>query len=169
MTTAFASALVDACARVIADAVSGHIFAAGVTESVTDAQPLVVPLADDFTEVGLPMVTCAMGAWSPALQPGNERYGRENPFRVLCAVWRPRVPLGDNVNALYGDRDAIADAFIAHTKAYLAETMLQAAILAGGPGIVPRSLGDPVNPSRFLTLPFTVNVTTNRTVVPQPA
>jgi len=168
-TTPWASTIVDAVSRVIADAIDGHIFGAGVTESVMDAQPLVVPLADDFTEGGLPAVTCAMGAWSPIVGAGNERYGASNPFRILCAVWRPRVPLGDNVAALYLDRDRIADAFIAHSKAYLAEATLQAAMLGGGPGIVPRSLGDPTNPRRFLTLPFTVNVSTNRTIVPQPA
>lgn len=159
------SAIVDGCARVIADAISGTIFAAGVTDSVTSAEPQVVPLADDFTEVGLPAVTCAMGPWKPALQPGNERLHLE----ILGVVWRPRVPLGSNVSALYADRDAIADAWIAHTKAYLTEASLQSAILAGGVGIVPRSLGDPTNPRRFLTLPFSVNVVCNRPVVPQPA
>lgn len=167
MTTT--ASIVDACARVIADVIGGHVFAAGVTAAVTGAQPLVVPLADDFTEGGLPAVTCALGEWVPRLSPGLERYGTDNPLRILVVVWRARLPLGDNVAALYADRDAIADAWIAHTKAYLVEPTLQAAILAGGPGIVPRSLGDPASPRNFLTLPFTVNVSLNRTVVPQPA
>lgn len=157
--------IVDGAARVIAGAIAGHIFAAGVTQAVTDPTPLVVPIADDFTEGGLPAVTCAMGEWSPLLQPGNERLH----LTILGAVWRPRLPLGDNVAALYADRDAIADAWIAHTKEYLVEATLQSAILAGGPGIVPRSLGDAASPRQFLTLPFTVNVVCNRTVVPQPA
>jgi hypothetical protein len=157
--------IVDGCARVIADAISGHIFAAGVTQSVTDAAPLVVPLADDFTEVGLPAVTCAMGPWTSSPQPGNERLHIE----ILGVVWRPRAGLGDNVALLYADRDAIADAWIAHSKAYLTENTLQSAILASGPGIVPRALGDPSNQRLFLTLPFTVNVVCNRTVLFQPA
>lgn len=171
MTATYAvAAIIDAVAGVIAGAVAGNIFAAGVTQEVTDPSPLVVPLADDFTEVGLPIVTCALGGWHPTLAPGLERYGNSNPLEVLCAVWRPRVPLGENVALLYGDRDAIVDAFIDHTKAGLVVPELQTAILAGGPGIVPRSLpriGESQRP--FLTLPFTVNVTINRTVVPQPA
>jgi hypothetical protein len=159
------TAIVDGCARVIADVIGGHVFAAGVTTSVTSVAPEVVPLADDFTEVGLPAVTCAVGPWTPLLQPGNERLHIE----ILAVIWRPRVPLGDNVAALYADRDAIADAWIAHTKAYITEATLQSAILAGGPGIVPRSLGDPQAPRMFLTLPFSVNVVCNRPVVPQPA
>lgn len=165
MTVLSVSGLTDAAARVIADAIDGHIFAAGVTTAVTDVQPLVVPLADDFTEGGLPAVTVAMGLWSPILQPGNERL----TVVLECAVWRPRLPLGDVVVALYADRDRIADAWIAHTKAYGTESLLQSAILAGGPGIVPRALGQADNPRLFLTLPFTVNCTFNRTVVPQPA
>ncbi len=160
------AAIVDGSARVIAGAIDGHIFAAGVTQSVTDAAPLVVPLADDFTESGMPAVTCAMGAWEPLLQPGNERLH----LTIVGAVWRPRFPLGENTAALYADRDAIADAWIAHTKAYLVEASLQSAILAGGPGIVPRQLGGgDTTPRLYLTLPFTVNVVCNRTVVPQPA
>lgn len=158
------AAIVDGCAQVIADAVHGHVFAAGVTTAVTDQQPMVVPQADDFTEAGLPAVTCALGPWSPALRPGNERLA----VTIVGAVWRPRVPLAENMTALYADRDAIADAWIAHTKAYLVEASLQSAILEGGAGIVERVLGDPSAPRLFLTLPFTVNVVCQRTVVPQP-
>jgi hypothetical protein len=159
------NAIVDGAAQVIAGVVNGHIFAAGVTTSVTDAAPEVVPLADDFTEAGLPMVTVAMGPWNPLLQPGNERLH----MTLHCAVWRPRVPLGDNVSALYGDRDAIADAWIAHTKEYLVEHTLQSAILMGGPGIVPRALPSGDASRSFLTLPFTVDIVCNRSVVPLPA
>ena len=164
MTTDTAG-IVDGCARVIAAVIEGKVFAAAVTESVVSAEPEVVPLADDFSAAGLPAVTCAVGSWKSLLQPGNERLH----LTINGVVWRPRVPLGVNVNALYGDRDAIAQGWIEHTKAYLTDATLQSAILEGGPGIVPRSLGDPINPRRFLTLPFTVNVVCNRTVVPQPA
>jgi hypothetical protein len=159
------AAVVDACARVIADAVSGHVFAAGVTAAVTDAAPEVVPLADDFAEAGLPAVTCAMGQWTPTLQPGNERIR----MTVHGVVWRRRVPLGENATALYGDRDAIAAAWIAHTKAYgpsMGMGDVQSAVLTGGPGIVPRTLA---GLAAYLTLPFTVEVVTGRIVVPQPA
>jgi hypothetical protein len=162
MTTA---AIVDGCARVIADIIGGHVFAAGVTASVTSVSPEVVPLADDFTEVGLPMVTCAMGSWAPTLQPGNERLH----LTLVASVWRPRVPLGQNTAALYADRDLIADAWIAHTKAYLVENTLQSAILMGGPGIVSRALPAGQGERTFLTLPFTVEIVCNRIVIPQPA
>jgi hypothetical protein len=158
-------AIVDGCARVIAEIISGTVFAAGVTPSVTGPEPTVVPLADDFTEVGMPIVTCAMSKWSPALQPGNERLTMD----ILCAVWRPRAGLGENTNALYADRDAIADAWIAHTKAYLTELTLQSAIVMGGPGIVPRQLPAGNGQRWFLSLPFTVEVKCNRVVVPAPA
>jgi hypothetical protein len=161
--------IVDSVARICAEVVGAddHVFAAGVTQDVTTAEPLIVPLADDFTEAGMPAITVALGEWKPILQPGNERLH----MTLLCAVWRPRAPLGDNTAALYADRDALADAFIAHTKAYLHERHLQSAILMGGPGIRPR--GIPHGPSReserlFLTLPFTVEAVCNRTVVPKP-
>ncbi len=166
MTATSTSAIVDGCARVIADIISGNVYAAGVTTSVITAAPEVVPLADDFTEAGMPAVTCAMVEWKPTLQPGNERLHLD----ILATIWRPRLPLGDNVTALYADRDAIADAWIAHTKAYLVEASLQSAILMGGPGIVPRSIPRAGGAERpYLTLPFTVQVVCNRTVIPQPA
>lgn len=164
MTATSTSAIVDGCARVVANAIHGRIYAAGTTAAVTGAQPLVVPLADDFTEGGLPAVTVAMTDWAPLLQPGNERLH----LTLLAAVWRERGDLS-NVPVLYADRDAIADAFIARTKAYLTEATLQSAIVMGGPGIVPRELGDAASPRRFLTLPFTVEVICNRSVVAQPA
>lgn len=166
MTATNTAAIVDGAARVLSDAIVGsHIFAAGVTAAVTGPAPLVVPIADDFTEAGMPAVTVAMGPWKPVLQPGNERLHVD----LVCAVWRDRGDLGATIAALYGDRDAIADAWIAHTKEYLAEATLQSAILVGGPGIVERSFGDPNAPRMFLTLPFTVEVVCNRSVVPQPA
>lgn len=163
--------IVDAIAQVCAEAIGpdAHVFAAGVTIDVTNAEPMVVPVADDFSEAGMPAVTVALGPWTPLLQPGNERL----TMRLLGAVWAPRVPLDVNTQLLYAARDSLADAFIAHTKAFLVEERLQSAILMGGPGIVPRSipragaaadLGDRL----FLTLPFTVEVKSNRTVIPQP-
>jgi hypothetical protein len=165
MTATSTTAIVDGCARVIAGIIDGHVFAAGVTASVTTAAPEVVPLADDFTEAGLPAVTCAMADWKPTLQPGNERLHLD----ILASIWRPRIPLGDNVALLYADRDKIADAWIAHTKAYLVEASLQSAILVGGPGIVPRSIPGAQNMRLFLTLPFTIEVVCNRIVIPLPA
>ena len=159
------AAIVDGCARVIAGIIGGHVFAAGVTQSVTDVAPQVVPVADDFTEGGFPAVTCALGKWESLLQPGNERLHID----IVGAVWRPRVPLGANTAALYADRDAIADAWIAHTKAYLADYHIQSAVLMGGPGIVPRSIPAGDQQRVLLTLPFTVEVKTNRFVIPQPS
>ena len=159
------AAIVDGCARVIAEIIDGHVFAAGLTASVLAAEPGVVPFADDFTEAGMPAVTCALGKWDPILQPGNERLHIE----IIAAVWRPRVPLGTNAAALYADRDAIADAWIAHTKAYLTELTLQSAVVMGGPGIVSRSVPSAQQERTYLTLPFTVEVVCNRIVIPQPA
>lgn len=159
------AAIVDGAAKVIAGAVDGHIFAAGTTTSVTGSTPEVVPLGDDFTEAGLPAVTVAMSTWAPRLQPGNERLHLE----LACAVWRPRVPIGDVVPQLYADRDAIADAWIAHSKAYTTEAHLQSAVLIGGPGIVPRSAPSGSTERMFLTLPFRVEIVCNRSVSAQPA
>lgn len=85
---------------------------------------------------------------------------------MLCAVWRPRKPLAEAVALLLADRDRIVNAWIDHTKAGVVVAELQAAVLAGGPGLVPQV--DQAG-REFLTLPFTVNVTLNRSVVPQPA
>lgn len=167
MTTSSA-AIVDGTGRVIAGAVTGgHVFAAGTTTSVIDAQPLVVPVSDNFLETGgEAAVLVTLGAWESAIQGANERLR----VTLLCSVWRERgIDLGQVVNQLLDDRDAIADAFIAHTKAFLAEATLQSLMLAGGPGIVPRELGERPNVRTFLTLPFTANAVLNRTVVPQPA
>lgn len=162
------NSLVDHTAQVIAGAIPGSkIFAAGVTTDVTNATAAVVPVADDFTEAGLPAVTVAATPWRPTVQPGNQRVHQT----LACAVWRPRLPLGDNVALLYADAAAIADAFIAHGKLGITDIDIQA-VLKGGPGIVPRSL-PPTSPDvqgrPFLTLPFDVDVIFNRYVSPQPA
>jgi hypothetical protein len=164
--------ILDSVARVCMTAIDdlAHAFAAGVTDEITELEPDVVALADDFTETGLPMVTLTLGKWAPALQPGNERL----TLTVEGNVWRSRVPLGVNTAALYADRDALADAFMEHTKAFAHEPAITSAILQGGPGIVPRAiprgLSERGTGARlFLTLPFTVEVKTNRIVRPQPA
>jgi hypothetical protein len=168
MTTPLTTAgILDSVARVAADAVHGHIFAAGVTSVVTAAQPLVVPIATDFAEAGLPAVTVALGPWTSLDQSGSSE---RLHFDLLCAVWRELTPLDINLAALYGDRDALADAFIAHAKAYLAEVALQSVLFAEGTGIVARALhGDPYSPPTHLTLPFTVRVVTNRVIDRQAA
>lgn len=56
------AAVIDACAGVIAGAIDGHVFAAGVTTEVTTSTPMVVPIADDFSETGMPAVLCTLGA-----------------------------------------------------------------------------------------------------------
>jgi hypothetical protein len=158
------AAIVDAAARVVAGAIDGHIFAAGVTQSVTDAAPQVVPIADDFTEGGLPAVTVAMTDWAPILQPGNERAH----LTIRAVVWRPRAPLSSHAD-LYGDLSRILDAWLAHAKAYLEEAHVQSALVKGGPGIVPRTLPRGDQSRVFLTLPVDVEIVTNRLVLPQPA
>lgn len=164
MATYSIAAVLDAAAKVVAGAIDGHVFAAGVTQEVTTAAPTVVPIADDFTQVGFPIVLLTLGAWHPALLPGLERYGNSDPLQLLGSVWVPRFPLAEAVQALLGYRDAIVDAWIDHTKAGLVVAELQAAVLAGGPGLVPQKVGE----QEFLTLPFTVNVTLNRSVTPKP-
>lgn len=161
------STIVDAVARVCAQAVQGKHYAAGVTTDVITEQPEVVPVADDFGETGLPAVTVVMGSWSPVIGSGWERL----TVKLMGAVWRPRQPLAENTTKLYADRDALVDAFIAHTKAFLHEPTLQSAVLEGGPGIRPRAIprGGGAESRLFLTLPFTVEVKVQRAVVPQPA
>ena len=158
------AAIVDGAARVMADAISGHIFAAAVTTSVTSAVPEVVPIADDFTEGGLPAVTVALTTWAPTGQPGNERMR----LSLLAVVWRPRVPLSSHTD-LYADLSKILDAFIAHDKLYLTEGHVQSSSVMGGAGIVPRTLPRGDQSRVFLTLPVTIEVVCNRFVIPQPA
>ena len=156
--------IVDAIARVCAEAIDGYQYAAGVTTDVLTEQPLVVPVADDFGEAGMPAVTVVLGPWEPVIGSGWER----RTLTVQGAVWRPRQPLAENTQALYADTDALVEAFISHTKAFLHEAALQSAVLAGGPGIVPRAIpragGD--QSRLYLTLPFTVEVKAQRSVVP---
>lgn len=166
------STIVDAVARILAEATGGdnHVFAAGVTLDVTTNEPLVVPLADDFSESGMPAATVALGDWSPVLGGGIERL----TMTIQCAIWRDRGDLGATAVELYADRDKLADAFGAHAKAYLHEPSTQSVILQGGPGIRQRSLPKvgPNGETRdrlFLTLPFTVEAKLDRRLVPQPA
>jgi hypothetical protein len=164
--------VIDGVARTCAEAIGpdAHVFAAGVTDEVTSPEPLVVPLADDFTETGMPAVTVALGPWKPALQPGNERL----TLILLGAIWRPRLPLAENTVALYRDRDALVDAFINHGLAFGLEGAVASVVLMGGEGIRPRAIprgtrADDVGMRLFLTLPFTVEVKANRAVTPRPA
>lgn len=157
------AAIIDGAARVMSDAIDGHIYAAGVTQSVTDLVPQVVPLADDISEGDFPAVTVAMGEWSPILQPGNLRLG----LTLVCAIWTRRVPLAENARLLYECRDRLETAWIAHSKAYMTEASIQSAVLMGGPGIVPVNLPTAARP--FLTLPFTIEIKCNHDVSPQPA
>ncbi len=158
--------VVDGCARVVAGIDSGRVYASGLTQDVTDAEPAVVPLAIDFLETaGEAAVTVALGPWTPTLQPGNEREHLE----LRGAIWVASVPLDTAMNRLYAYRDALKDQWIAHTKAWLVEASLQSAVLRGGPGIVPRTVPRAEGAARaFLTLPFTVDVVTARAVVPVP-
>ncbi|MBV9487175.1 MAG: hypothetical protein JO246_14085 [Frankiaceae bacterium] len=165
MTAISTARIVDGAARVIANVINGQVFAAGVAQDVMDAQPYVVPMADDFTEVGFPIVTVAAGAWTQLAQPGNERLH----LTLNCAVWRDRELLADSVVALYGDRDAIADGWVAHSKDYLVEAHVQSALLTGGPGIVPRAIPAGQGARILLSLPFSVEIVCNRSVVFQPA
>jgi len=162
------AAILDGVGRVIAGAVpDGYVFAAGTTQSVLDAAPLVVPVDDKFAElIGAAGVLCTLGAWESAIQGGNERLR----VTILCSVWRPLgADLGQVVNLLLADRDALAGAFIDHAKAFGTEATLQSLMLAGGPGLVPRSIGEGPGAATFLTLPFNANAVLNRTVVPKPA
>lgn len=168
----FTRGIVHAVGRVCAEAIGAgnYVFAAGELEDTTELEPTVVDLADDFTEGGFPFVTLALGPWKPVIQPGALR----DTITLQGAVWRERVPIDVNTVGLYSDRDALETAFLAHTKAFGAVEAIQSAILMGGPGIRPRSVpradraagaGDRL----CLTLPFTVEVKCNRTVLPQPA
>lgn len=159
------AATIDAIGRVMADAVDGHVFAAGVTVEATGAAPELVPIADDFTEGGFPVVTVALGPWQAINQPGNQRVHIE----LRCAVWRARVPLGESASALYDDLQAIDAALSAHTKAYRIEPTLQSALLTGGPGIVPRTVPSGSGERTLLTLPFTIDVVLAAIVVLRPA
>lgn len=122
--------VLDAIGRICSEALGGdeHVFAAGVTQEVADADPMVVPLADDFIETGMPACTLALGEWSPVLQPHQERLTLE----VLGAIWRNRVPLDDNTVGLYDDCDTLRDAFIAHAYAFNHHEQIQSVVLMGG-------------------------------------
>ncbi len=158
--------ILDSVGQAIAGVISAsYLFASGETAAVTGATPNVVPISDDLSELGTPFVTIALGPWDPILQPGNERLHLE----VVCRIWRNRVPIGENTNELLDDRDAIADAFIAHAKLFGHDPNVQSAVLAGGRGIEPIRVPAGDAERLFLTLPFTVDVRANRPVTPQPA
>lgn len=164
--------VLDAIGRVCAEAIpdAEHVFAADVSAEQAGAAPEIVPLADDFTEVGLPAVLVALGQWESAFRTSLERL----TLIAECSVWRERFPLGENAALLYQDRDALAEAFIEHAKLYFADPAIQSAVLMGGSRLVtraiPRGTGDQqTGPRLFLTLPFRIKVVCERVKPAQPA
>lgn len=166
--------VLDAVARICSEAIGGgKVFAAGLTDAVTDLDPDVVPLADDFAEhiggdEGAPAVTVTLGAWSAPLLPGHVR----ETITVECAIWRRRVPLGENIQKLYGDRDRLIRAFAAHTLGFQHVDSVTSVILLGSKGIkamaLPRRGGQEAT-ALFLTLPFRVEVKVQYHLQAQPA
>jgi hypothetical protein len=165
MTTFNFGVIEDAVARVCADAIDGHIYAAGIDATVTSAKPLVVPLDRNFIEADLPAVTCVIGDGDVVTQPGVLR----PHIIVLGVVWREGTDLGQAKNLLLEDLAKLIDAFAAHTKAYLVEASVQSALFARWTRPMPRSFGDQVNPGTYLTLPFEIDVVAMRAVTLQPA
>ncbi len=173
-TQGYTIAIVNAVARVCAEAIGAGNYVFAVAESENpdpdvDVEPMVVDLADDFTEAGFPLISLTIGPWTTSYG-GEERL----THNLVGSIWRERFPLDVNTRGLMNDRDALADAFIAHTKAFSITPEIQSALLMGGPGIRPRSIpradkaagsGDRL----FLTLPFTVQVKANRPTFPKPA
>lgn len=152
--------VMDAVARICSLALGeGLTFAAGMTQDVMDADPMVVPLDDDFLELapGSGICTVTLGPWTPPMQPGMVR----ETITCMGAIWRRRVPLSDNLQDLYADRDRLIRAFVAHTKGFLHVEAIQSVVLMGGEGIKPRATprrGGGENTGVFLTLPFRVEV-----------
>jgi hypothetical protein len=142
-----------------------RVFVAGLEEADTEAEGLV-PLADDFTEVGLPVVTVALAPWTPALYGSSER----RTLALKCAVWRDRVDIGQSVRLLLGDLDALVDAFLDHGLAFGEVDTIQSVQIKGGPGIRPRAVPKKVGdlPRLFLTLPYDVDVKCHRRAQPRP-
>lgn len=160
-------AVEDGCARTIADVIEGAtVFASGTTASVTDASPLVVPLADDFSEVGGPFVTALIRNVDVISQPGNERLH----LFVECGIWRERADLPANRHALWTDYTTVRESFLAHSKAYLAEPRVQSSVVTKVTAPVTRALPAHGTAQRdFLYLAFEVEVKANRHVVFEPA
>jgi hypothetical protein len=159
-------AIEDGVARVCADAIGGRVYAAGLTASVIGAAPQVVPLDRNFTELGMPAVTCVIGDGQQLLQPGNVRLH----ITILGVVWREGVELGDAKNALLGDLAALIDVFAAHTKGYLTDAAIQSAVLTKWSRPTPRALGDAASGERqFLTLPFEIEAVASRQILMHPA
>lgn len=165
--------VLHAAGRVCAEAVGAdaYVFAASLGDDTqTELAPMVVDPAVDFTEQQFPVVTLTLGPWSQAVQPGIHRIR----FTLNGIVWRELAPIDVNTLGLLSDRDALAEAFIAHGKAFSLVPDLEDAVLKAGPGIRPRSVpradfaagaGDRV----LLTLPFSVEIVCNRLISPQPA
>lgn len=148
--------VLDATARVCADAIGGTVFAAGDTAAITGVQPLVVPVADDWSEVGYPIVTAVLGTWGSKRQSMVERLH----IAIECAVWRERSPLGETHAALLGDLNAIRAELLLHDKLHVPHAALQWAMLEGGAAFRPVSVPTGQTARMLLSAPFTVNVVT---------
>lgn len=148
----------DAVARVAADVVGMKaVFAAATTSAVTVAKPIVVPMANDLSQ--LPAIVLGLGPGE--ITPGSwERQRHE----VRGAIWRPREPVGEIYALLVGDLSALLDAFPPHAKGYNVEPSLQSLLLTGHDGVVPAEW-PPRSDRWYLTLPFTVEVIVNRAAV----
>jgi hypothetical protein len=168
------AAVIRAVGRVILGAIGvsnsteaeQRVFIAGLEGPDEDHDGLV-PIADDFTEVGMPVVTLALGSWTPALYGSSER----RTLMLRGAVWRDRVDIADSSRLLLTDLDALVDLFIDHGKAFGAVAAVQSAQLKGGPGIRPRAVPKKTGESSrlFLTLPFDIEVKCHRRAQPRPA
>lgn len=170
---AYTNSILIACARICAEAIdaASYVFTAGMSEQMAAQASVledsIVPLEDDFSEQGMPVITLALGSWIPLLGGGLERV----TFNLQGRVWRERAPLGENTAALNSDRDAIADAVIAHSKGFNDVVEVQSVILMGGPGIRAASVpqGASGGSRTFLTLPFDLQVKAERPINPKPA
>lgn len=162
----------DAIASVCADLTGiQHVYAAGVTEAVTDDEPLVTPLQDEFVESGLPAVVVMLGPHSALQSHGYTRMTYE--FRIN--VWAERQPVGAQSVLLADAIDELYAGFAEHSKAKLyaeeASFQLQSALITGGAGIEARSFaGAESQPARvYLVAPLTAEVKVDRRITPQPA
>jgi hypothetical protein len=143
-----------------------RVFIAGLEGPDEDYDGLV-PLADDFTEVGMPVVTLALAPWTPALYGSSER----RTLMLKGAVWRDRIDIGESSRLLLNDLDALVDLFIDHGQAFGEVASVQSVRLSGGPGIRPRAVPKKTGDTSrlFLTLPFDVEVKCHRRAQPIPA
>ena len=173
LTHEWTRSVLNASGRVCAEAVGAgaYVFAASLGEDTsTEEATMVVDPAVDFSEQEFPVVTLTLGPWNQAVQPGIHRIH----FTLNGIVWRERAPIDVNTLGLLSDRDALAEAWLAHGKAFGIVPDLEDAVMKSGPGIRPRSvpradLAQGAGERVLLTLPFAVEIVCNRLVSPQPA